>query len=161
TPLVVMVDDAHAADEPSLALLAEVGRSLGGAPCMLVLSGRPELADRLRAGAEGETRIELGGLAALPARRLYARFAAPVEGVPAGFVDRLIARTYGVPGLGERALGGLVGAGVVTVSPTGFAADPARAATYEPALSDAEEVELRLGALSPSEREVAERAAAC
>ncbi|GAA3639392.1 helix-turn-helix transcriptional regulator [Microlunatus ginsengisoli] len=78
-PVVLMVDDAHLADRPSLAALSFAVRRLQNEPVLTVLAVRPDGVAGLPAGLvklvdAGGARLELGGLGVSEIRELAARF---------------------------------------------------------------------------------------
>jgi len=108
---VVLVEDVHWADGPSLDLLGYLVRRLAGWPLLLVLSWSTDHAERLRGlrSALGEasdagrcTLIEPAPLAADQVRELLAR-----SGVDDADVGRLLAQTRGLPMLVREYVEGL------------------------------------------------------
>jgi DNA-binding SARP family transcriptional activator/tetratricopeptide (TPR) repeat protein len=100
-PGVLIVEDVHWADRPSLDLLGYLVRRLAGWPVLVVLSWRPEQADRLRglraalaeAGESGRART-------VAPRLLRAGEVAEVlraAGLPQPDVARMLAETRGLP----------------------------------------------------------------
>ena len=130
-PLVLVIDDLHAADEPSLLLLRFVAGELGGSRMLVVGTYRdvdPTVRDPLAstlaelARAQVTRRIELGGLtpadvaryieltaAATPPAELIAAIHAETEGNPlfVGEVVRLLAAEGRLADVDARALGTL------------------------------------------------------
>jgi DNA-binding SARP family transcriptional activator len=121
---VVLVEDVHWADGPSLDLLGYLIRRLAGWPLLLVLSWSTDHAERLRVlrSALGEasdagrcTLIEPAPLAADQVRELLAR-----SGVSEADVGRLLAQTRGLPMLVREYVEGLrSGAGQAGADGTG------------------------------------------
>ena len=100
-PGALVVEDVHWADRPSLDLLAYLVRRLAGWPVLLVLSWRPEQADRLRGLASALTEAAEAGRARTVAPRLLrADEVAEVlraAGLPRPDVARMLAETRGLP----------------------------------------------------------------
>jgi tetratricopeptide (TPR) repeat protein len=100
-PGALIVEDVHWADRPSLDLLAYLVRRLSGWPVLLVLSWRPEQAERLRSlqAALAEA-TESGHARTAEPRLLRAEEVAEVlraAGLPQPDVARMLAETRGLP----------------------------------------------------------------
>jgi DNA-binding SARP family transcriptional activator/tetratricopeptide (TPR) repeat protein len=98
---ILAVEDVHWADRPSLDLLAYLVRRLAGWPVLLVLSWRPEQADRLRGlqAALAEATESGQGRSVTP-RPLRAEEVAELlrgAGLPQPDVPRMLAETRGLP----------------------------------------------------------------
>jgi class 3 adenylate cyclase/tetratricopeptide (TPR) repeat protein len=98
SPLLVLIEDVHWADQPTMANLAALARSLVDEPILLIMSTRidgdpVDAAWRLRIGACPVTAIELGPLRAADATALAAAFAGRAEAV----IRQCIARAEGNP----------------------------------------------------------------
>ncbi|MCC7541153.1 MAG: AAA family ATPase, partial [Deltaproteobacteria bacterium] len=99
-PLVVVLDDVHAADRASLTALHFVARAVRALPMLVLATHRdaeprldPAVGDVLaRVAREGRT-LSLGRLS----RAHVARWMAELDGVPARLVDEVHARTGGNP----------------------------------------------------------------
>ena len=101
-PLVIVLDDLHAADEPSLLLLRFVGQEIGGAPVLLVGAYRdvdPTLREPLTTALAElvrephTTQISLSGLTAADVAR-YVELSTGIEPAP-GLVHAIHAETEG------------------------------------------------------------------
>jgi tetratricopeptide (TPR) repeat protein len=108
SPVVLVVDDVHAADNASVAILHSVARKLGPARLLLILAGRSSDVPTSAASAAltadtalpGLGHIELDGLAADAAERLVRRVVAGAESVPAhgaAPIDRILRAGSGNP----------------------------------------------------------------
>ena len=97
-PLAILVDDAHFADPAVLDALAAAMRTLAGAPLLVVVAARPELArpDLVELSPLGRA-IELSPLDPAAAAALVRSLLAPVEVIPEAVIERLAARTQGHP----------------------------------------------------------------
>jgi DNA-binding SARP family transcriptional activator/tetratricopeptide (TPR) repeat protein len=98
---ILVVEDVHWADRPSVDLLAYLVRRLAGWPLLLVLSWRPEQAERLRGlkSALAEATDAGEGQSVTP-RLLRADEVAEVlrgAGLPQPDVSRMLAETRGLP----------------------------------------------------------------
>jgi len=100
-PGVVIVEDVHWADRPSVDLLAYLVRRLAGWPALLVLSWRPEHSERLRGLHAAVTEAgESGRVRTVEPRLLNAGEVAEVlraAGLPQPDVPRMLSETRGLP----------------------------------------------------------------
>jgi eukaryotic-like serine/threonine-protein kinase len=120
-PLLVVIDDAHFADEVTLDALEFAALDEAGAPLWVCVSARPTFAQTrptwaARAGARHDV-----GLAPLPAdaaAELARQLLAPVQDVPAAVLRRLIDRAERVPMLLVELIRGLRAEGFVRQSST-------------------------------------------
>jgi DNA-binding SARP family transcriptional activator len=114
-PGVLIVEDVHWADRPSVDLLAYLVRRLAGWPVLLVLSWRPEQAERLRGLQAALTEAGESGRARTVAPRLLrADEVAEVlraAGLPQPDVARMLTETRGLPMLVREYAEALRGAG--------------------------------------------------
>jgi DNA-binding SARP family transcriptional activator/tetratricopeptide (TPR) repeat protein len=114
-PGALVVEDVHWADRPSVDLLAYLVRRLAGWPVLLVLSWRPEQAERLRGlqAALAEA-AESGRARTVAPRLLHAGEVAEVlraAGLPQPDVARMLTETRGLPMLVREYAEALRGAG--------------------------------------------------
>lgn len=107
----VIVEDVHWADGPSLDLLGYLVRRLAGWPVLLLLSWAPEHAERLRGlrAALSEARGAARGQVVQPGPLTAADIAAlpGLSGVPPAGLARLLAETRGLPMLVREYVEGL------------------------------------------------------
>ena len=100
-PGVLIVEDVHWADRPSVDLLAYLVRRLAGWPVLLVLSWRPEHSERLRGLHAAVTEAgEAGRARTVAPRLLSADEVAEVlraAGLPQPDVPRMLTETRGLP----------------------------------------------------------------
>jgi DNA-binding SARP family transcriptional activator/tetratricopeptide (TPR) repeat protein len=100
-PGVLIVEDVHWADRPSVDLLASLVRRLAGWPVLFVLSWRPEQAERLRGLRAAVTEAgESGRARTVEPRLLRADEVAEVlraAGLPQPDVARMLTETRGLP----------------------------------------------------------------
>ena len=121
-PLVILLDDAHRADESALAALEYAALAEAGAPIWICAMGRPVFAEEHPSWGERAGRREdyrLDALDASSAARLCRRLLLPVENVPDSAVEHLVARTQGIPLLLVELTRGLRREGMVRRHPRG------------------------------------------
>lgn len=147
TPLVLILDDLHAADHSSLLLLEFVGRMLHGVRMLAIgayreaeLRDTPEAAEILARASRGGGRLALGGLSLEELEELLRRHAGGPP--PAGLAARLHGLTDGNPFFADE-LTRLI------------ASDPAAAGADSVPLPDSvrETLRRRLRPLAPAARE--------
>jgi serine/threonine protein kinase/tetratricopeptide (TPR) repeat protein len=121
-PIFVVLDDAHHADETTLAALEYAALAEASAPIWICALGRPTFeAARPSWGDRAATREvhRLGPLDPLSATELCRKLLLPAESVPELAVAHLVARTQAVPLLLVELVRGLKRAGVVRRHPRG------------------------------------------
>ncbi len=99
-PVAVFVDDAHLLDKATLDGLELATLAEAAAPIWLCVSARPAFATaRADWGARAalHRRVELAALGADAAGELCRRLLEPAENVPGPVIERLVARTQGLP----------------------------------------------------------------
>jgi eukaryotic-like serine/threonine-protein kinase len=115
-PLMLVVDDAHLADEATLDALEYGTLGEGAVPLFVCVCVRPSFTSArpvwsVRAGAS--TTLTLDALEPSAATELARRLLYPVEYVPAQALQRLVERTQGVPRLMVELVRGLKRDGIV------------------------------------------------
>jgi tetratricopeptide (TPR) repeat protein len=161
-PLVLVLDDLHAADTETLNLLRELGESLGGSPVVIVACARPELLLRFSDWGTGETdhlRIDLRNLDPEPARDMFRRLLSHCKDVPDDLVDEAVDKTGGNPYFLEQLVRLFLVNGTIDPSGDEWKLDREKAASTELPISVEEAIEARIAALSGDERDVLEKAA--
>ncbi len=164
-PLVLAFDDLHHADDDSMELLAHVGEALGGSPVVLLASARPELFvrhQRWGAGASDHTRIDLGPLAAREAEAMVRQLLARVEHLPPAIVTDAVEMTSGNPFFLEELVRVFVADGILVPQPGAdgkWRIDLQRARRVQLPVTVEEAVQVRIGSLSPEERDLLEKGA--
>ena len=121
-PIFVVLDDAHHADETTLAALEYAALAEAGAPIWICALGRPTFeAARPSWGDRAANREvhRLGPLDPASAAELCRKLLLPAESVPEPAVAHLVARTQAVPLLLVELVRGLKRAGVVRRHPRG------------------------------------------
>ena len=161
SPMVLMFDDLHAADDDTLDLVEELGDGLAGAAVVLVCAARAELLVRRPAFAQGAgdtSRIELANLAAPDAERMLGHLLAPAGRLPAELIEDAVAMTGGNPQLLEAWVKLIHQNGSLDISVTPWRLDAARAAQTELPISVEMAIEARIAALASDERDLLEKA---
>jgi predicted ATPase len=92
-PLLLVLEDLHWGDLPSVTYLGEALRALAKRPLMVLALGRPEVHDDFPSLWKGTAEIGLGGLTSRAAERLVR--AALGDGVTADTVARIVERADG------------------------------------------------------------------
>ena len=166
SPLVLVFDDLHLADDHSLALLSELAAGLGGSSVMLVAAGRQELFVRRPdwgAGDVDHTRVDLGALGDADAEKMLRAVLARAEPLPQALVEDAVELTSGNPFFIEELVRVFLTNGtIVSLSSSEgekWHIDAARAAQAELPISVEGAIQARIAALSAIERELLERAA--
>jgi serine/threonine protein kinase len=121
-PIFVVLDDAHHADETTLAALEYAALADAGAPIWICALGRPTFAQEHASWGDRAASREvhrLGPLDPASAAELCRALLAPAESVPEPAIAHLVARTQAVPLLLVELVRGLKRAGVVRRHPRG------------------------------------------
>jgi DNA-binding SARP family transcriptional activator len=109
SPLVLLVEDAHWAEEPLLELLERLARRVPG-PLLVVVTSRPELVDRAPGWGRGATRVWLEPLSQADTVQMLSELAGDL---PEAVSRAVIARAEGNPFFVEELLQALVDRGVL------------------------------------------------
>ena len=99
-PLVVILDDAHHADDATLEALEYATMPEADVPLWVCVAARPSLAQMKPSWGErsgDHLRLELGPLAPEASTELARRLLLPLEHIPAAALETLVAGTYGNP----------------------------------------------------------------
>jgi tetratricopeptide (TPR) repeat protein len=116
TPLLLVLDDAQFADDATLAGLELATLAEGAAPIWVCVLARPAF-ESMRPSwgqrAAVHQRTVLGPLDAQDAAQLCRALLHPAENVPAAAIERLVARTHGIPLLLVELVRGLKRDGLV------------------------------------------------
>jgi predicted ATPase len=150
TPLVLVADHLHAADESSLDALAYLAEEVPGANVLICGLAQPELLER-RPGWGG-ARIELAPLDRAGSRRLVAdilRLAAPL---PEGLADLIADQAQGNPLLIYELVNTLIADQIVLPGPERWQIRPGWQGRLRSAQTLAGLLEARLRALSPDKQ---------
>lgn len=99
-PLVLVIDDLHAADDESMDLLGALATELGEAPLVVIAAARPELLVRRPEwgrGAGSHVRLELGPLAAPDVGALLSTVLTPSLAASPELIERVSGECGGNP----------------------------------------------------------------
>ncbi|HEY7376256.1 MAG TPA: AAA family ATPase, partial [Polyangia bacterium] len=119
--MVVILDDAHHADDATLEAIEYATMPEADVPLWICVAARPALAQMKpswgeRAGANHQ-RLEMGPLASGAATELARRLLFPLEHIPAAALETLVAGTHGNPFLLSELIRGLKRDGIVRPDP--------------------------------------------
>ncbi len=162
SPVVVLLEDLHWADEGSLRWFDDAGLLLEGSPVLVVATARPSLFERYPAWGENgdfHTRIPLDSLSPRQSRRLVGEILQKAEHIPASLVELIVEATDGNPFYIEELVKWMLEAGVIEKDGDRWTVleqkiDRARVpATLRGVL------QARLDALAPDERQALQQAA--
>lgn len=169
SPLVLSFDDLHLGDDDSLTLLSDLAQGLGGSPVVLIAAARPELFVRRPDWGHGpvdHTRVDLGPLEPRDSEQMLRALLVRAEPLPGLLVDDVLELTRGNPFFLEEVVRVFRSNGTITVvpgsapgQPERWRIDPVRAEQIELPMTVEEAIEARIAALSPTERELLEKAA--
>ncbi|WP_437618346.1 protein kinase domain-containing protein [Sorangium sp. So ce1151] len=124
TPLVIILDDAHFAQDATLAALEYAALADGAAPLWICAMGRPVFEEAHPSWGERAARRERLRLEPLDpesARALCRRLLLPARDVPEPAIERLLERSQGVPLLLVELVHGLKREGILRRHPRGDA----------------------------------------
>ncbi len=162
SPLILMLDDLHHADDDTLSLLDDLGEALGGSSVVLVVAARPELALRFSdwggAGSD-HLRIDLRNLEPEPAAEMLRHLLVKCDEVPVEIVEEAVEMTGGNPHFLEQLVRLFLANGTIDASAEPWKLDREKAAETELPISVEEAIEARIAALNHDERDVLEKAA--
>ncbi len=162
SPMILVLDDLHLADDDTLALLEELGEGLSGSSVMLVLGARPELLTRrphFGEHAGDATRIELRNLEPPLAALLFRNLLRRADHVPASLVEDAVEMTGGNPFFLEELVRVFLANGTIDASGPTWRIDAERAGDTELPISVEEAIEARIAALDADARDLLERGA--
>jgi len=162
-PLVLVVDDAHLADDASLEVLQCLSAELGEAPIVVVAAARPELFVRRPEWMKQEgshARIDLRPLAPLE-MDVFIKCALGAEELARGLAERAAIESGGNPFLLEQLLAAYHEHGIlVAATESAWLFDLERANQQPVVLGPEAAAQARVATLSAAERELLGRAAA-
>lgn len=161
SPLVLVFEDLHLADDPTLDLIKELGEAFEGARIVLVAVSRPKLRVR-RPGwgvSEGDvTEIALGPLPAAEAELLLRALLKRVGDIPESFLVDAVEMTGGNPLFLQQLLLMLAEQGILDTKRELWSIDMERFAEAELPMSVEDAIDARIMALTVEERLVLEMA---
>jgi tetratricopeptide (TPR) repeat protein len=161
SPIVLIFDDLENADDDTLALLEELGETLGGSPIVLCACARPEmLVRRPRWGQVADhTKIELRNLDMPEAARLFRALLGRCDTVPRDLVEDSVEMTGGNPFFLEELVRVMIANGTIDTAGPTWRLDADRAVQTELPISVEAAIEARIAALEPAERDLLEKGA--
>jgi tetratricopeptide (TPR) repeat protein len=162
SPLVLLLDDLHLADDDTLTVLEDLGKGLAGSAVVLVALARPELLVRRPdwGATDGDaTRLEVRNLEPAHAAAVLRHLLARCDHVPAYLVEDAVAMTGGNPYFLEELVRVFLESGAIDTRASPWRIDAAKAAATELPISIEQAIEARIAALDPDERELLEKAA--
>jgi len=162
SPVLLVLEDLHLADDDSLSLFRELAESLEGAPVVLVGSSRQELFVRQPdfGAIEAElTRIDLGPLDEVYSEKLLRRLLERVRDLPDELVAEAVQMTAGNPFFMEELVRVLLSDGSIVVQGQDWQIDAELADDISLPVSVEDAVHARIASLDPGERDVLEKAA--
>ena len=162
SPMVLVVEDLHRADDASVSLFRRLAESLEGAPLVLVGTCRAGLfvrEPRFNALDAELLRIDLPLLTPQESLDQLKHLLAPVEELPATLVDTAVELSGGNPLFLVQLVRLLMDKGIVTVEEGTLTLDDQGLEEIDLPLSMEEAVQVRVDLLTPAERDVLEKAA--
>ncbi len=161
SPLLLVFEDIHHADEASLSLLHELGESLEGARIMMMCTCRPELLVRqpeFFSVKRKHYRLDLPLLDRDESKDLLCQLLSRVDEIPADLMETAADMTGGNPFFIEELVHVLLANGTIQDQGEKWTIDVERVGEAELPLSVEEAVYARIAALNPMERDVLEKA---
>jgi len=153
SPVVLVLDDLHLADDDTLGLVEELGEGLSGSSVMLVLGAH------FAEHAGDATRVELRNLEPPLAALLFRNLLRRADHVPASLVEDAVEMTGGNPFFLEELVRVFLANGTIDASGPTWHIDAERAAETQLPISVEEAIEARIAALDADARDLLERAA--
>lgn len=163
-PVMLVFEDMHFAGADGIRVFKDLVTSLRRAPVTVLVTARPELLAKAHDFCDipigRHRRVDLGLLSRGESQVLARMLLAPIEDVPSELVDTAVEMGGGNPLLIEQIVRIFFDQGVIVVEGDGdVAIDLDRLAKISLPMSVEDAVRARLASLSPSERELMERAA--
>jgi class 3 adenylate cyclase/tetratricopeptide (TPR) repeat protein len=163
TPVLVLLEDLHWADDSSLDLLSQLALALGKFAVLFVSAARPGLYQSRPHWMEGQTfhvRLDLRPLSRTDSRRLTREVLQKAEAIPEALRDLIVANAEGNPFFLEELVKMLIEEGVIIKREPAWQVRPERLAGLRvpPTLTGV--LQARLDALPAAERTLLQRASA-
>ena len=161
-PVVVVLDDIHWADDPSLDLAARLVAEPGNRRMLLVCGARPAFNVRRpqwQATEPRHQRIDLRPLGTLQSRRLVTEILAKVPDLPRDLRDTVVSAAEGNPFHVEELVKMLIEDGVIMKSPHAWTVAQDRLPTVRVPETLVGVLQARIDSLTPEEKSVLHRAA--
>jgi serine/threonine protein kinase/tetratricopeptide (TPR) repeat protein len=161
TPVLLMLDDIHWADDGSLDFVDHLTRACTAAPLMLLCAARPVLIERRPHWGEGQsahTTVELQPLSRRESRQLVEEILRLAGQVPSGLRELVVGRAEGNPFFVEELIKMLIEEGAILPGADEWAVDASRLGEVQvpPTLTGV--LQARLDRLDPRERTALQRA---
>jgi predicted ATPase/class 3 adenylate cyclase len=163
TPVLVLLEDLHWADDSSLDLLGQLALALGELAVLFVCAARPGLYERRLHWMEGQpfhVRLDLRPLSRTDSRRLTGEVLQKADAIPEALRDLIVANAEGNPFFLEELVKMLIEEGVVIKGEPAWQVRSERLAGLRvpPTLTGV--LQTRLDALPAAERTLLQRASA-
>jgi class 3 adenylate cyclase/tetratricopeptide (TPR) repeat protein len=117
SPVVILLEDLHWADEAMLSLINAADSALGDSPILIVATARPTLLERHPHWGEGldfHSRLDLQSLSRRDTRRLLEEILKRADRVPQALSELVVAASEGNPYYVEELVNWLIEAEVIT-----------------------------------------------
>lgn len=160
-PVVILVEDAHWADERSLDALAHLFQSSAKLRLLAICVTRPALFERRPSWGEGQAyhrRVDLKPLSKVDIRRLVGGILEKLEPVPKQLKDIIVEESGGNPFYVEELIRMLCDEGVIVKSPDRWRVDESRLANFKVPSTLVGVLQTRLDGLPAAERQLIQRA---
>ncbi len=158
TPLVLLVEDLHWADDGSLDLLQHLQAHAATLPLVLVMTARPALLVRRPDWGTPETRLVLSPLAAAQGQTLAQALLQRLDATPAALTGLLVGRAEGNPYYMEELVRRLIDDGVIVVGDAHWQVHADRLDTVRLPTTLVGLLQARLDALPTGDRQAARQA---
>jgi tetratricopeptide (TPR) repeat protein len=161
-PLVLVFDDLHLAEDPTLQALEDAAESLAGTPVVIIATARPELLvrrPRWCTKVTEHTRMELRNLDDAEAATLIRQLLARCDHVPTELIEDAVEQTGGNPHFIEELVRLFISNGTIDTRAPVWKIDADAAAETELPISIEEAIGARIAALAPDERALLEKGA--
>lgn len=163
SPILIVLEDLHVADESSLSLYRELVENLEGAPLVMVGTSRPDLYLRNPdyAALEGEhQRIDLPFLDARESEEQLRRLLSGVKVIPGELMETAVEMCGGNPMFMEQLVHIMLEREIIRVDGDRLELEADRLGDVDLPMSVDEAVHARVALLTPEERDVLEKASA-
>lgn len=161
SPVVLVLGDLHQADEASVTLFRDLAEGLEGAPIVLVGTSRPELYVNLPEFSTMEAehaRIDLPLLTKEESEQQLRGLLANAEHLPQRLISTAVEMTGGNPLFMETLVRGLQDRDIIGLEGETLKVDEDKLEQADLPMSMEEAVQARIASLSPTERDVLEKA---
>lgn len=162
TPLVILVEDLHWADSPSLEFIGRLGRQSGPHRILLIATTRPGLLERAPSWKDpdsGFLQLPLSPLTPAQSQTLITDILLNVEHLPASLCARIVEHADGNPFFLEETIKMLIDDGVIVRGVRTWAVSEERLGQLRVPSTLTGVLQARLDGLPPSERRLLQRAA--